>query len=806
MIKNWYRIFLIAILAVAFVGCDELLGSASVDENELNDIFSTEAENDSTANRDDQMEVMGVEFTPGYRHFKILVSVNNIGPYAFTDTTQVVVKATEYIGGVPNNSSSKPVLTYVRNTEGEQITKERVKMLVLVDLDQPQTVVDEELSAVREIRTVIGANLYLAFMSDMSVSETMQATDYVLNSRFVSNQSQHKYLYRSIMLKKKEIEDHAGPWVNARKVVMAVFSDERVYGDNDEPIDPDHFALQEALIKPDSLLSSNFLSISAVRFGGQENAPSDDPAVNVMKVLSKNYGGIYEEKFSWADLKENVMGMKVENIIANEFDFENPDGKVYSGVSHVMVIELFDKEDGHLLGKASTAIFFCFSYNPVIVNGYTNIAMFFQGIGLVMLVILLVYLIFQFLIPYIHYELFKKKYVVKYIPGNMSVGNIAVSESCYYCKAPFNPGDDVVVKCEHVMHKSCWDENGYHCPEYGWHCQNGSHYYNHQNLFDHKNALYHLKWIVMAIAAALVAWFLYVVLVLEYDNDVPTLVARMTTSQLPEVDSFAVFNGHADNRGYEPMFGLCLGFCLTIVFSFLAAGRRLYPKRFLDFFLRGLVVGLLAYFVFMVTESLIIAFNVNTMLIFFDWIPWSVMALLIAFASTFESKYHLRKYLLLIGIILGVISVYAWTVFFRGVLQMDIRVLMLFSCMFYSVGVGLAIAQLAPISDHYFLNVKGAVKETDIALYKWFINNPDEVVTIGKSIDCLLQMTWDVKGQVAPVHANLRQTVRGISLTALEDGVMIDGKPLYPGHSRSLFHNMKFSIGDTTFTYIERDI
>ena len=176
----------------------------------------------------------------------------------------------------------------------------------------------------------------------------------------------------------------------------------------------------------------------------------------------------------------------------------------------------------------------------------------------------------------------------------------------------------------------------------------------------------------MAIAAALVAWFLYVVLVLEYDNDVPTLVARMTTSQLPEVDSFAVFNGHADNRGYEPMFGLCLGFCLTIVFSFLAAGRRLYPKRFLDFFLRGLVVGLLAYFVFMVTESLIIAFNVNTMLIFFDWIPWSVMALLIAFASTFESKYHLRKYLLLIGIILGVISVYAWTVFFRGVLQMDI--------------------------------------------------------------------------------------------------------------------------------------
>ena len=806
MIKNWYRIFLIAILAVAFVGCDELMGSDTVDDEEMGDIFSTEFENDSTANKEPPLEVMGVEFTPGYRHFKILAAVNDIGPYSLTDTNQVTVKTAELIGGVPNNSSSKPVLTYVRNTEGEQITKDRLKMLVLVDLDQPQSIVDAEQRAVREIRAVLGTNLYLAFMSDMSVSETMQASDYVLDSRFVSNQSQNKYLYRSILLKKKEIENHTNPWMNARKVALVVFSDEKVYGDNDEPIDPDHFALQETLVKPDSVLTSNFLSISAVRFGVQEGVSSDNQAESVMKVLSKNYGGIYENNFSWAELKENVMGMRKQDIIANEFDFENPDGKVYSGIPHVMNIELYAKADGHLLGKASTGIILGDAYNPVIVNGYTNITMFFQGIGLALLVILLVYLIFQFLVPYIRYEMFKKKYVVKYISDNMSVGNIAVSESCYYCKAPFNLGDDIVVKCEHVMHKSCWDENGYHCPEYGWHCHEGSHYYNHTDLFDYKNALYHLKWIVVAIVAAVVAWLLYVVLVLEYDNEVPTLVARMTESQLPEADSYAVFNGHADNRGYEPMFGFCLSFCLTVMFSLLAAGRQLYPKRFLDFLLRGLSVAFVVFFVFMLIESLIIAFNVNAWLVLFDWIPWTVMALLIVFVSTIESKFHLRKYILFIGIILGVISVYAWTVFFRGVLQLDVRVLLLFSCIFYGVGVGMAIAQLAPVSDHYFLNVKGPVKATDIALYKWFLNNPDEVVTIGKSIDCLLQMTWDVKGQVAPVHANLQYTARGIRLTALEDGVLVNGKPLQPGNSRLLFHNMKFSIGDTTFTYIERDI
>ena len=35
---------------------------------------------------------------------------------------------------------------------------------------------------------------------------------------------------------------------------------------------------------------------------------------------------------------------------------------------------------------------------------------------------------------------------------------------------------------------------------------------------------------------------------------------------------------------------------------------------------------------------------------------------------------------------------------------------------------------------------------------------------------------------------------------------MVGMKPLYPGNSRLLYHNTKFTIGDTTFTYMERDI
>ena len=804
MIKM-YRILLMAIFAISLVGCDLLTGSDVKDEV-MDDIFSTESENDSTVNKE-QLEVLGVEFTPGYKKFKMFVSIKeDLGPYAITDTNQVVVKTTEFISGIPNNTSSKPILKLVKNTEGEEIIKKDTKALVLVDLDQPQDVVTRELNAVREIRAVFNQNLYVAFMSDQSVSETMQASDYVLDSRFVSSQQSRKFLYRSILLKKKEIEDRVGVWADAKKVSMLVFSNEQIYKDNDEPIDPDHFALEEQMVKPDSVYNTRFYSISSVLFSDAADKDTDNQAASVLKVMTKNYGGIYEKVFSWAELKEAIMGMKSEDIIANEFDFENPDGKIYSGISHKMLIELFAKDDGHLLGTASTDILLGVAYNPVIVNGGNNFLVFLQGIAIGLLVILFVYLIFQFLIPFIKYRLFLRKYVVKYIPGNMSVGNIAVSESCYFCKGAFEPGDEIVVKCEHVMHKSCWDEIQYHCPEYGRHCDKGSHYYNHINLFDPSNAVYQLKWIMMSILAAMLAWSLYVFLILELDQTTPTLVAKMVDAKIADVGGYAVFNETANSMGYLPLFGMCLGGCLTLVLSLLSVKKQSYLRQVLDLALRVLVVSLASYFLFLLTESVMMAFDMNPWLALINWIPMSIMTLLIAFVSTADTKIHLRKYILLIAIVLGGLSLYVWSFFFRGLMMLDIRVLLLFSCIFYCVGVGLAVAQMMPKSERFFLNVRGAVKETDIALFKWFINNPDEVVTIGKSIDCSLQMTWDIKGQVAPVHANLELTNAGIRLTALEEGVMLGSKMLSPGDSRLLSHNQHFTIGDTTFTYMERDI
>jgi len=146
---------------------------------------------------------------------------------------------------------------------------------------------------------------------------------------------------------------------------------------------------------------------------------------------------------------------------------------------------------------------------------------------------------------------------------------------------------------------------------------------------------------------------------------------------------------------------------------------------------------------------------------------------------------------------------YAWWLFFDT--ELDYRVLLLISFIIYAVGLAVSIACISPRSERYFLKTQGAIKEVDIALYKWFRNAPDRAVTLGKSVDCSLQLSWDVMGEVAPVHAEIRLHHKLPYLVALEEGVYSDGRPLKVGRKLWLLHGRSFTIGNTTFTYIEKD-
>lgn len=798
-----YRLFLMAFVAAFLISCD---GSADVQEVDMDDMFNADVVDGGDANVD-AMEVKSVKFSPNHKKFSILTSlVRDMGPYPMTDTSLVVVKASEMIAGYLNETWSKPQLVAVKNTEGEEVFKLGIKVLVLVDLAQPQYVINRECDAVREIRAVFDHNnLFVAFMYGQNVSETMEASDYVLNTYFTSKPDQYKYLYRAILLKKHEMEDRLGVWGDAKSMGLMVFSNEVVYADDDCPIDPQHFELQGILVNPDSV-GGDHLSIFPVNFR-ERNAPLDDSqAKSVLQVVAKNSDGMYQSQFNWQEMKGKVLKTD-KDIIANEFDFENPDGKIYRGLPHRMRIEVYSKVNDSLVGAATTSIYMGTAYNPVIVSGYSDLVVFLQGVSFGLVIMLIVYLVFQFLVPYIQYRIFKRKYVVEYVRGSMSVGNIMVSQSCYLCKAPFEEGEEIVVKCNHVMHKSCWDENNYHCPEFGRHCDSGSHYYNYHNLFDPKNASFYMKWILVAILAGVVSWVCYMLYVSDYDSQQQELIARMAEPRLGDMGALAIFNDADDNMDYTPVFGLFLGFFVTMAISSLAVRRQHLRYRMADVFIRSLIVGVLSFFVFFIFKYFTLSLNLPIISSLLDLIPWTLSSLMIVFISTVGTRIRLKKYVFGIAVGVGVLSMYLWSFIIDDVTQFDIRVLLMFTFILVSIGLALSVAEVAPKSERYFLNIKGAVKEMDVALFKWFLNDPDMVVTIGKSIDCSLQLSWDLKGNVAPVHAQLVRTSGGtVRLTALEEGVMVKDKPLAVGKTMNLYHNSSFTIGDTTFTYIERDI
>lgn len=798
------RWLLMAFAAFTLSGCQEKMPTA--DDIDLDEMFDSESSDDEVLNTD-AMKVVGVKFSPDFKTFSLYTSVvRDMGVYAFTDTSQTYFKTPEIIGGIENTSRSKPKLIKVINSEGEELIRRHFKVSVLVDLSLPQYIVDQERDAVREIRTVFDRqNLFLSFMSGDEVTETLEATDYVLDNYFKTQAANFKYLYRSILTKKREMEDKVGVWADAGTKALIVFSDERVYSDDDEPIDPQHFDLEEQLLQADSIPNDN-MSIYCVRFTNPDYVDVDQ-ASSVLQMLCLKNHGVYQDHFFWQEVKNSIVKTDGKPFVANEFVFENPDGKIYRGNPHHMRIEAYAKENDSLIGQANSAIILGSAYNPVIVNGYSVLWMFVQGIAMGAVILLLVWLVYQFLIPYIRNKMFEKKYVVKYIRGiKMSVGNVLVGESCYYCKAQFVDGDDIVVKCNHVMHKSCWDENGYHCPEFGRHCKEGSHYYNHENLMDPKNASYYMKWILIAICSAILAWFFYMVYTTNYHMTNADLVAEMRTARLEVLGTSSVFGTQGDNLQHMPVFGLLMGFFLTGGMSMLCVRRQEIKRHLATTAIRATIVGIASWLFFFFFSSLAITFNLEAWSVLIDWIPWSLMAIMITFISTVGTRVRLRKSMVVITVVVGVLSMYLWSFLFQGVIQLDIRSLLLITCILFSVGLAVALAEMSPVSEHYFLNIKGPVKEMDIAVFKWFNNNPGEVLLIGKSIDCAIQMTWDLKGKVAPVHAEIRMSEDVLRLKALEEGVTVNGKPLAIDKSVTLYHNTSFVIGDTTFTYMERDL
>ncbi len=787
-------LFLLSACLLSLVSCEE-------------DVISIVKELEHKVRAEEKVEIINYQFSPDCKYLYVDIRQNtDLSPFVLNDTNRVKIDvslARETLLGNPAERNTW--LAGLRQVGSESVDSLKMKMLVLVDLTLPQDVIDKEYYTVKEIRNLFAhQNLYVSFITPHCVTKAEPVTDYLMEQGF-SETTGENYLYRSISSAIRELTDTAGIFAASDYKVLLILSDTRVYRDN-APIDPEYYTIQEELIDQVRQLSGSHNTTIFYAHFAHAGAPTDIAAINKMKLICKLSDGAYTENFDWPTMKRQILGRFNINIPDFRAELINADGTVFNGSGNRLRFEFKNAKNDTLLAKAEKSIHVGNVFNPIIVNGRSSASIILQGCVDVFVLIAIIFFIFQYIIPFIRYRLFLKKYVTCYTSSQMVFNNHPIGEKCYYCKAPFRLGDEIVVKCEHTMHKECWDENGQHCPEHGRHCKTGSHYYNRANLSDAKNASFYMKWTIMSLIAGLVAWMIFTIQVRSFAAHILELFFQFMYDIKPTDEGYQNKLTDFGSNFYQlPSFGLCISFTTTFFLSMLSVFRKKYLYFYLECLVRGIVAGIGGWLSFVLVAALSIAMNLAEHSFLLQWMPWPLTGCVIAICVTWRTRIRFRKYWILISLVLGLISMGLWSIFYIDSL-IDFRGAVLISHLVFSLGMGLSIAKEAPRSEHYFLHAEGAIKPMDIAIYKWLANNEDSSITIGKSVDCNLQMSWDIGSAIAPQQAEIRYHKGRLCLFTLEEGVMAEGSMLPADYRLPLYHGTSFTIGLTTFTYLEKDV
>ena len=775
------KYLVLACIAMILSSCDDVIkkymDTADLGDLEMLDSYIGAPKSD--------MEVTDVIFSPDYKTFTISTRMVNEGPgFSITDTTLVRTEVKEYIESIRRTTKSTPRLVQMKNVEGEEVQHYGLSMFVLVDRTLPQEQLEKVQRYMREMRTVFDPNhLHVAFMDGDKISKPYPATDYIVETYFKHVDQSYIYLYRAMQNFREMIVNREGVWKDAKRCVMITFATERPYDDNsDAPYDTDHYTYEEKLVRRPAK-DSTFLAYY-INMDTQKEAV-ENISQCVPYIFCNLNGGEYLMEYDWIMMKRKIYDTFNFNFPDNRFTFINPDYKVYRGDQKSLTLNIYDRKTDKLVATCTTTVKLGSLFKPIIVNGHNIAYVIAQGILLGLFIFLFVYFMMQVVIPLIRYLIFRHKYVFEYTGSNMSVHNHAVGETCYLCKAPFQPGDKIVAKCEHTMHEHCWEENDYHCPEYSDRCKHGSHYFNKYNFFDPQNASFYMRWVLWAIGASIVSWLgltLYVQL---------------------EVGRYIFPTWMMTSMGQVPFLGFVLSLCLSFTIATLAINPR-GLRAWGNVLLRTTLASLISYLAFLLVELFIYILKITILLPLFNSIPWIVSSFVIVICSTKYTRVVYNKRIVILSVVIGLLSMLVWNIFYT-LSELDFRVVLLFSFLFYYLSMAVSVATAAPRSERYFLKVEGAVKTMDVALYKWLRDDPHRAVTIGKSVDCSLQLSWDLQSNIAPVQAEIRLLHKVPYLIPKHSGVFIKKLPLRPNLRVRLVHGRSFTIGKTTFTYIEKD-
>lgn len=701
---------------------------------------------------------------------------------------------------------------------------------ILMLIDRSGTITDamlEKQGAVVKsfLEELQGPRLYISFMENGTVTPSVpikNKDDYrrwVMKEFYTGDSRQGgggKQLYRAILSKLQELsgetsDDISGrnPFPDDGERMLFVFTDGKVkdsvsgepFGGYDEFLNSWNQYV-EWRKKIEGSASCN-IPVHCVYVGDIDYADSNviDDLKYICAVGSKeDERGHFYHTITPDSLYELMMGTLDSLSSDYRLVMLNPEGKLYDGTPFTLALYVVENGDTLFSGEREYA--YGNKQSPVRVsyNDSGVAVLLLKGLLCGILLLAFCYFLLQFLVPKLRYMRFLKKYVKPFSATAFG----SVSQTCYYCKEPFSDGDMVVAKCQHIVHKECWEENRNRCPEYGVHkCSKGIHYYNSVKKTDPLNATRYLPWIISGLLAGLLAWMSYTVTqpAAWFSGMVRSLTLKLypfASGVAGTDDAMGIASTMAQRTSNLLTCGIFLGFFIVLCFCWVLEYRKKDTKVVFAHLLRSLVGAMGGFLSFLLGIVILIVCGKHNNCAYLDWIPWLLFSLVTAMVLWFKTEIKLSSALL--GGAASVIFCFIIMYVFTG------SVTSLFSYMIYAAGFGMSVAVVHFTSEKYFLRIDGSVKERDIAIYKWMsVTGGFNKVSIGKSTDCVLQMNWDDSPEIGEKVVELYLENERPYCRILDNGVTRQGRSLPRGFVIPLVNGAEFTIGKTRFTYVEKD-
>lgn len=686
---------------------------------------------------------------------------------------------------------------------------------VLVDLSIPEAGKAKIYDAIcKLVESAPNGCVYLSFFGDEVTPSVALTKDNVTKFKDSFNKtSENKYFYGALYAKLAEFSKSKAEFeesvITSSDYKRNSEISQRAYKNQDQNI---LFVFAEGYKSPTIEENIAFLEVTEYQKGTTHIVPKvfafyyteegqDADIENVLQGVCNPHVEGHEGKYMPANDMAQVLNDFMEVVNDQMYDYafvyKATDSKKYFGKTSYVA-----EWKGDALGKGEFSIGSAEQPWPEHSESTMDtLIKFLIAILVTLLTIAFFFAVMKVLVPFIQSKAFEVKYYKKYVPeANVS------RRICHYCKQEIQEGQSIVVKCKHIMHVHCWQQNGYKCAEYGQNCKTGiQSHVEWKELLTWKS-LKDCHQTMAGIFAGFISWVLYELAGRGgFDGLSKTIVSIFYTAKegLPDLSTECIGKTSAFLT-----IGLLLGFFLSMIFRYNDEYRKKDWKIALKIVGLSLLTSLIGVIAFAIGADILCSLlsAIGT-----TYIPWYcsfpayiLFSVGVALALTIKSSIPMRSALIGGGVssIIGFIVLYFSS--FAG--QMN----MLLDFIIYGGGLGASLVTVRMLAEKYFLVIQNGVRASQrIPIHKWMnATGGGNKVSIGMTGDCEIQMNWEKSNKVAKEHVQLfidheRQLPM---IKPLATGVIYNTRAELPvGKPNVLSNGDNFKVGDTIFQYVETE-